>query len=149
VASITGSNFLGWYNQTEGTVFADALAPATSTTVFAISDGSANNRLQIETGANNRRFRINSSGTERYNSSISYTLNTFGKSSCGYSTLSSNHATSGTLSNDAGSSPLPVVDRLFIGANSIGSSHNNGPIRRLTYWPTRLANTTLQQITQP
>jgi len=148
VASITGSNFSSWYNQTEGTVFADAISPATSTAIFAISDGSTNNRIQIETGGSNRRYRITSSGTARYDNTVSYTFNTSGKSSCGYSALSSNHATNGVLASDAATSPLPVVDRLFIGANAAGALYNNGTIKRLTYWPTRLSNTTLQQITQ-
>jgi uncharacterized membrane protein len=30
-----------------------------------------------------------------------------------------------------------------------GASYANGTIKRLTYWPTRLGNTTLQQITTP
>jgi hypothetical protein len=39
---------------------------------------------------------------------------------------------------------LPVVSEVEIASNAF-----NGWVKRLTYWPTRLANTTLQRITQP
>jgi hypothetical protein len=41
------------------------------------------------------------------------------------------------------------ITQLNIGALHNNTSNASGPIRRITYWPTRLANTTLQQITQP
>jgi hypothetical protein len=44
---------------------------------------------------------------------------------------------------------VPTPDRLLIGFSSAASNYLSGTIKRLTYWPTRLANTTLQQITQP
>ena len=148
VASITGANFSSWYNQTEGTVFAEAISVATNTSVFSISDNSTNNRIQLETGSNTRRFRITSSGSARYDNSVSYTFGTQGKTAGAYLTTSANHATNGTLGTNSTASPLPVVDRIYIGSNAAGSLPNNGPIRRICYWPVRLANTTLQQITQ-
>jgi hypothetical protein len=39
-------------------------------------------------------------------------------------------------------------DRLFIGSRTGSSLILNGTIRRLTYWPQRLPNSTLQAITQ-
>jgi hypothetical protein len=149
VASITGSNFSSWYNQTEGTVFAEAISPAASVSVFAISDGSTNNRIQIENGNNTRRFRVTSSGSSKYDNSVSCTLGASGKSVGAYIVSGSNHATNGVLGVDLAGSPLPVVDRLLIGTNGAGLFWNNGTVKRLTFWPTRLANTTLQQITQP
>jgi hypothetical protein len=149
VASITGSNFSSFYNQTEGTVFAEAISVATNTNVFSISDNSTNNRIQLETGSNTRRFRITSSGSARYDNSVSYTFGTQGKTAGAYLATSTNHATNGTLGSNSTASPLPVVDRIYIGSNAAGSLPNNGTIKRLTYWPIRLADTTLQQITQP
>jgi hypothetical protein len=40
------------------------------------------------------------------------------------------------------------VNSLFIGGRIGSSFMHNGTIKRLTYWPARLPNTTLQQITQ-
>jgi len=149
VASITGSNFSSFYNQTEGTVFADAISVATNTNVFSISDNSTNNRIQLETGSNTRRFRITSSGSARYDNSVSYTFGTQGKTVGAYLATSTNHATNGTLGSTSTASPLPVVDRIYIGSNAAGSLPNNGTIKRLTYWPTRFTNPTLQAISQP
>ena len=38
---------------------------------------------------------------------------------------------------------------MFIGCEAAGANVLNGYIRRLTYWPQRLDNATLQAITQP
>ena len=149
VASITGTNFSSWYNQTEGTIFTEAISVATNTNVFSISDNSTNNRIQLETGSNTRRFRITSSGAARYDNSVSYTFGTQGKTAGAYLDTSTNHATNGTLGSNSSVSPLPVVDRIYIGSNAAGSLPNNGTIKRLTYWPTRLGNEVLQAITQP
>ena len=149
VASITGTNFSSFYNQTEGTVFAEAISVATNTSVFSISDNSTNNRIQLETGSNTRRFRITSSGSARYDNSVSYTFGTQGKTVGAYLDTSTNHATNGTLGSSSTASPLPVVDRIYIGSNAAGSFPNNGTIKRLVYFPTRLPNNTLQAISQP
>jgi hypothetical protein len=61
---------------------------------------------------------------------------------------SANAACNGTLATPSTSSAVPSVDRLIIGADSIGGTPLTGTIRRLTYWPTRLPNETLQTITQ-
>jgi hypothetical protein len=45
------------------------------------------------------------------------------------------------------SGSLPSPTTLNIG-NTSGGSHWGGTIRRLTYWPQRLSNSTLQAITQ-
>jgi len=43
---------------------------------------------------------------------------------------------------------LPATSTLNIGSLS-GANQFGGTIKRLTYWPVRLSNTSLQQITQP
>jgi len=52
----------------------------------------------------------------------------------------------GTAVTDA-TGTLPTVNRLLIGADQSGN-YQNGRLKRLTFWPQRLPNTTLQQITQ-
>jgi hypothetical protein len=42
----------------------------------------------------------------------------------------------------------PTVNQIALGQAYNGDQHLNGTIRRLTYWPTRLANSTLQTLTQ-
>ena len=56
-------------------------------------------------------------------------------------------AASGALGTVDTSYGIPTVDRLLIG-QSRSSDNTNGTLRRLTYWPQRLPNETLQTITQ-
>jgi hypothetical protein len=42
---------------------------------------------------------------------------------------------------------MPVVNQLAIGTR-VNANRMTGTIRRLTYWPQRLSNTTLQALTQ-
>jgi len=154
VASITGANFSSFYNQTEGTVFVDINSAPVATviqTAYDINDGTTNERIftrRLAAGtigaaitdgnvvqANIGGFAIAASA--RYRSSLAYKLNDFSGSV--------NGATNATAS----SGTLPTVTAMNIGATQAGASQANGTIRRLAYWPTRLANTTLQQITQP
>ena len=156
MASITGSNFSGWYNQTEGTVFADAkvttVAPATSlTSVFALSDGTTSNRITVYKRANadtSTRLDVSTSGSSvafinagTFSVSnliaASYRVNDFAIS---LNALTPGADTLGTL---------PTVSRLNIGSYADLTFPLNGTLKRLTYWPTRLANTTLQAISQP
>jgi hypothetical protein len=156
VASITGSNFSSFYNQTEGTVFADAkvttVAPATSlTSVFALSDGTTSNRIAVYKRANadtSTRLDVQTSGS----SVVFINAGTFGVSNliaASYRVddfaISLNGLTPGTDTLGA----IPTVSRLNIGNYADSTLPLNGTIKRLTYWPTRLADTTLQQITQP
>ena len=145
VASITGSNFSSWYNQTEGTLFFEGINPAVSTTAFAVSDGSTNNRLQMETGTNTRVARVVSGGTTQAANNIAYTYGASQKFAMSYVTNSINFANAGTLGTEDTSATIPTVDQARIGANPTGANPLNNTIKRLTYWPIR---TTLQQITQ-
>jgi hypothetical protein len=58
-------------------------------------------------------------------------------------------ANGGTVATD-GAATLPTVDRMVIGDSSFtsaGVTVLNAPISRLTYWPQRLPNATLQALT--
>jgi hypothetical protein len=154
VASITGSNFSGWYNQTEGTVFADAkvttVAPVTSlTSVFALSDGTTNNRITVYKRANadtSTRLDVSTSG-----SSVAFiNAGTFSVSNliaASYRVddfaISLNGLTPGTDTLGA----VPTISRLNIGSYADLTFPLNGTIKRLTYWGAKLPN--LQAITQP
>ena len=149
VASITGSNFSSWYNQAEGTVFFEGINPAVSTTAFAVSDGSTNNRLQMETGTNTRVARVVSGGTTQAGNNTAYTYGASQKFAMSYVTNSINFANAGTLGTEDTSATIPTVDQARIGANPTGANPLNNTIKRFTYWPTRFGSGTLQTISQP
>jgi hypothetical protein len=150
VASITGTNFSSWYNQSEGTVFASAARAAipTSTVWFCTaSDGTINNRMQFGYGDSGGNYAILVSGSitgQAYPSVSSLTRNgAFAYGATG--AVSYNGASSIQFT----ASSLPTVNQLsldsFVGG---GSGYLNGTFRRLSFFPQRLPNTTLQALTQ-
>ena len=151
--TMTGTNFSSWYNQTQGTIVAIAdkpfLDPAGPThNSLAISDGTAANRHTI------------------FNQSMSagcYTVTTGGVAQALFSQTNAvsvgvpwKSATAYALNDIAGSwngvtpitiatATLPVVTTLYLGTGSTGlTSYLNGRIARITYYPIRLPNATLQ-----
>jgi hypothetical protein len=62
---------------------------------------------------------------------------------------SSNAASNGVLSTSSSPASMPSVNRLDIGAGP-GTALDwiNAPVARLTYWPQRLPNNTLEAITR-
>ena len=158
VASITGTNFSSWYEQDEGTVFTDTVNKETypGTNVFPyilqIDDGTNNNRIGYDNSVLSTGYRYNlfctsggvaqgelnqfgfASGAARWASA--FKTNDFALAiNLSPSVLSTR--TSGTLPN--------TMTQLQIG-KGFGKQFN-GTMRRLTYWPTRLSNDTLQTIT--
>ena len=150
VASITGSNFSSWYNQAEGTVFAEFTAAAYNTASLAISDGTNNNRIMIDRGSTGTRYIITNAGVSQSGGAQTpYTLNSFAKASIGFALDNCNLAVNGlTQTVDTSVSIPSTVDRLLLGVNASASGYGNGPIKRVTFWPIRPADSTLQTITQ-
>ena len=153
VASITGSAFTSFYNQAGGTVFSSfrRISYTGTSTVVSINDNTTNNRLynlrqdtaaaltviSATAGSVDASPSLTlSSGAFADQVAVAQQLNNFGASANG-----------GTVATDS-TVLMPTVTQANIG-NVTSSSFFNGTIKRLTYWPTRLANTTLQQITQP
>jgi hypothetical protein len=158
VASISGSNFSSWYRQDEGTVFSqyfpNAVAPATSAQVlFVVSNNSSTDRTYLAKRANadqSTRWASNKTGATDVsfinagtwladNSKIAaaYKVNDYA--------ASLNGATSVT---DTTVDLFTAMTQINIGSDHTGALPLNGTLRRLTYWPQRLPNSTLQQITQ-
>jgi hypothetical protein len=154
VASVTGTNFSSWYRQDEGTVFADVVsAPNNTIAQLAadISDALGNERIFTRrTGAGSLAVAVIDggvtqadvgagpviSGGARYATAVSYRLNSI------------NLATNGQIGTEDTTATIPTPDRMFIGQNFASTQQTGGTIRRLTYWPQRLPNSTLQAITQ-
>ena len=152
VASITGTNFSSWYRQDEGTVFSDATVPYTVPgsvfpVVVALNDGTTNNKItngyltsasagfEVSTGGVSQAGIYPSTAAANRKFANCYRLNDFAASVNG-----------GTVGTDT-SGTVPTIDRLSINVVN-GYSALNGTIKRLTYWPQRLPNSTLQAITQ-
>jgi hypothetical protein len=154
VASISGSNFSSWYRQDEGTVFAayQGREGNASKRVFAFTDDSFSNNAWLiasnSVGSQANYWQVQAGGVVQAElgsgaysvvpqlSAAAYRADDFGFSKNGNAPLTD---TSGSI---------PVVNTLRIGAGPVNTGILNGTIRRLTFWPTRLPNETLQNITQ-
>ena len=155
VASITGSNFSSFYNQTEGTVFAEVAVAQPSTGgnqfVFRFSDNTFSNAIAVNIPGGAQLSTASGGTFDGSASSVaSLVANVSAKIGATYASnnlgLSLNVA---TVVADTTATIPTALNRADIGSDHIGANRiKAGTIKRLTYWPTRLSNTVLQQITQ-
>lgn len=162
VATMTGTNFSSWYNQSEGT-FVVNLTPtglpvgASNTRYLEANDGTANNRKPLlfaaPAGTSAAQYRVAGADQAVLTSSAgafavgvnlraatAYAVNDFGASYNGATALTD---ASGSVSNTA--------TQLTIGyaTSGAGSEIYNGHIRTIAYFNTRLPNAQLQTLTAP
>jgi hypothetical protein len=150
VASISGTNFSSWYRQDEGTVFTEGSSAWASGNFVGSSDNTNNNRIFIGVASGPAsRLLITTSGSTAAAVTVPYTLNTSLRGAGGYKENSSQFAANGVLGTEDTNCTIPTVNRLSIGSNTTSSDFFlNGTIRRLAYFPQRLSNSTLQEITR-
>jgi hypothetical protein len=138
-----------WYRQDEGTLFADSRQLAGVTGGFRRiaslnNNGGTNNETAILWGETKLYSAVVAGGalqadigyygpspTARHKTAVAYKLNDFAFT-----------ADALAVQTDLAGTP-PTVNQLQIGA----PGSYNGHIFRITYWPTRLPNAVLQQIT--
>jgi hypothetical protein len=143
-----------FYNQAEGTLFAEALrvtTPAASTfpIIASLNDGTVNNRIAFFSNSSRAlRGQIAISGVfSSMGSSSAYTESAVFKLSLGYQANNHAFACAGEIAGTNTSVGVPVVSSFSIGADGGVANLWNGHIRKLAYWPKRLSNTLLQQLT--
>jgi hypothetical protein len=153
VANITGTNFSSWFNQSEGTMFADAKR------YFAIPSGPFPRVWQIQGALNTSRIElsyfsagqasfITTNGVTQFEWYPTYFIQNGVKSAQALGTNNVAAASNGQVTATDTSVTLPMVQEIRIGTDGSFGNTLNGTIRRLTYWPNRLSNTTLQNITR-
>jgi hypothetical protein len=156
VASISGSSaFSSWYRADAGTVFSDwSTSSSTGQQVWTISNGTLDESIRVDTlvaaASNNTRLVVIDNNSLQAGLAVGvYTPGSRRKTALAYQQDNFAGVADGAAVVTDTSGTLPTVDRLFIGANWAGSGgFLGGPICRLTYWPQRLSNSTLQTITQ-
>jgi hypothetical protein len=146
VASITGSAFSSWANNNEGTMFSDSLIIASgikTQLAWSLTGGLAETNLrQPHSTATTFRAVIGGVFTSNTGSTLSSSVT---RAAVAYSGTAGRLQV-GSASNEVTGSANDAIS-LFIGSLG-GSSQLNGTIKRLCFWPQRLANSTLQAITQ-
>lgn len=156
-ADVASVNTLSpWFNSTQGTIYAELMRPSLiASTSFAnawsISDNTNNERfIAFNTGASQSMdLQVTDGGSAQavFSAPGSITANTAIKTAFAYAVNDFAWVRdAGAVQTDT-SGTLPTVDRLYIGANAVGTGQWTGWIRRLTAYPRRLSNAELQAIT--
>jgi hypothetical protein len=156
VASITGANFSSWFNASQSTIYSEAASStgAAYTGYVYTVGASFNDSITHYRQADSQPVaRIRTASADEYgatgNGAI-WTGTGVNKFALGVSATSGRQASNGQLSSggDDTSIVFPSMSSMTLGGLVGGSFLLNGTIRRLTYWPSRLANSTLQEITR-
>ena len=155
VASITGTAFSSWYRQDEGTVFADVAVAQPSTGgnqfVFRTSDNGYSNAIAINIPGQAQLSTASGGTFDGSASSVaSLVANVSAKIGAAYTSNNLGLSLNGATAVIDTSATIPTaLNRADIGSDHAGVNRvKAGTIRRLTYWPTRLANNTLQEVTR-
>jgi hypothetical protein len=151
VCSITGGDFTGFYNQSEGTIVGSGLTNQpiliASTELFRASDGTNNNRVQV--GMTNspteavRPFIVASGTTTYSNKHGTATVGVERKVGTAYKTNDAISAFNGTL----GTLDTTVTPPTTCNNVSLFTGFGNGTISSLRYFKKRLSDAKLQTLT--
>jgi hypothetical protein len=158
VAIISGSAFSSWYRQDEGTVFVDFngtnIASGQFPRILEFNDGTSNNSIRVQqynAGANAVRASVVTAAVTQFAADNgSFAVGVRGKTAFGSALNDAALVTNGASPTTDATYLVPSeLTQLGIGGPPTApTSVLNSTIRRLTYWNQRLANSTLQQITQ-
>jgi len=158
VVSITGTAFSSFYNQTDGTVFVDNTNYGVSNTQIAsFSDNSTSNCFTVSRGTGsggNINLFVGVGGVAQVNSLILASSLSFGlaaKVAVAVKASDFSGSVNGLapVTQTTGSIPTTLSQLTIGNGETLGTNTFSGTIRRLTYWPVRLPNPTLQAITTP
>ena len=154
IAKITGTNFTDFYNQSKGTIFTSfrplplstgsryvqsSTIGSTSETFYIRSTPTGSDSAIIDGGVAQAYNVINYTRSEQENSkhAYAYELNNFGVSA------------QGQLGSGDTSCTMPTITRFDIGSlYQDSTTFLNGYISQLFYYPERLTNTQLQNLTK-
>jgi hypothetical protein len=147
VASIDVDQF--GFNTNEGSVVIESQHFTTESSVsaagFALDDGSSNNRMWYY--QNKGQWIVSVSGTTTVSIDDSDPAeNTLTKAGVAYKLNDFSSNINGSLVGSDTSSAVPTVTTLNIGRSSIGTALN-GHIKSINYYPKRLSNAKLQELT--
>ncbi len=154
IVEITGTNFSSFYNTNEGTFFLENAYTSLVSNPFLLdcSDGTSNNRhsliyiLQANPLALRGRTRVSGSNQNQLQVAIP-AAEVFAKTTYSYKENDFAMSLDGSSAVTDTNGVIPTINRVTIGAAFSNSSTYSGHIKRMAYFPTRLADATLQSIT--
>jgi hypothetical protein len=152
-AVMTGTNFSSWYNQAEGTFFAEwsLRQDKTSTCIYHADDGTPNSIIRLRYAAAGTAndcaviagnvvqttLSVTTQQTSglTYKNAMAYKVNDFARSADAAVVVTDNTGT------------VPIITQFGIGRNSTNSEQPNCTIRKIAYYPLRITNDQLQSLT--
>ena len=153
-ADVASVNTLSpWYNSVEGTLYGEFAVPPNlanfPNTIGAFSDGTTSNQIASYAVTSGLYTTIRTGGVSQGDPGVvgSPVVGTNAKYAIAVQTNNCIAAWNGAIGVVDASVTLPTVDRFRLGVNGAGNGIINGHIRRIVYYPRRLANADLQAIT--
>jgi hypothetical protein len=150
--SMEGDNFSDWYNQSEGTVFASFRAqaqPSATKYLMGISNNSSGELIYIRATASGSDSAMRDGGSDVAYKPIAYSrdINTLSKHCVSYKQNDFIVSAQGQISTVDDNCTVPTPTNISIGS-LYNTTHLGGTISQLTYYPRRLTNTQLQNLTK-
>ena len=147
VATMTGTNFSSWFNNGEGTLYGETTGYTVGNVIIGtINDGTANNAILLSTITVNGRLFVRRNTTVEADITTSAITNS-AKLVGAYRANDCAATANGTTPNTDLSVLLPILDRFTIGRNTVGNETGNQTIKKIAYYPRRLSNEELQEMT--
>jgi hypothetical protein len=153
VCTITGGDFNNFYNQSEGTIFAESLkttGPASNSHICGPSNGSYNEFIDFRYFNDSLIQNVtNHLNVTQFSLARSYTLNAITRQAIAYALNNAAYCLQGgDVVVDVPPYTPPVVDRFQIGTAGQGTLMLNGCVLSIRYFKKRMPNAKLQTITQ-
>lgn len=151
-ASMVGTNFSSWYNQSEGTVACESLVTEVRTsdyTYWRMNDDTSINRIQAGTGASvtvGNAFIIANNVSQGTNIVNVTPVNAI-KTAFAIAANNTVNSANGVIGAVDTTVLIPTVNQLMLGRD-LTSGYINGHIQSFKYFNKRLLNTYLQRLTQ-
>jgi len=150
-AQITGTNFTDWYNATEGTIFTESniysLESSQNFTEFQIDDGTQTNRIFHYFAQSNEAAKFQAWGSDVSTQDNSAIVNTDLKHASSYNSSSYITCLNSSLSSTGTTGTQVALNEAHIGWNH-SSNYLNGHLKQLIYYPARISDIKLQQMTK-
>ena len=151
-ASITGTNFSNWYNASEGTMYADVVPNASLSNRISLdfnAGGASPNYIALfaqRSSSLGILAFVNANATSQVD--ISTQTNADGKTVFAYKTNDFAMTRNGAAAFADTSGLVPQgIDRVFIGDDYNAGNAINGTIKKIQYFPRRLPNAELVEMT--
>jgi hypothetical protein len=137
------------YNQSAGTtlVEVDTFSDSGNPIVYSIDDGAYQDSIATQVASSYQFIAFNNGVNQAQIDSGNITINTATKISSAYAANDFASSMNGSTAVTDTAGAVPIVTQMRIGNYSLGA-YLNGHIKSIQYFPRRLTNAQLQELTQ-